>query len=52
MLLGGASYEVQVAASGNDGIALVEKERPDLSPHSTERSGRFVRSSSGPTINS
>jgi DNA-binding response OmpR family regulator len=30
MLLSSAGYEVQVAAGGNDGIALVEKERPDL----------------------
>jgi len=29
-LLGTAGFEVQVAAGGNEGIALVEKERPDL----------------------
>lgn len=30
MLLGGAGYEVQLAADGNEGVALVEKEHPDL----------------------
>ncbi len=29
-LLGMAGIEVQVAAGGDEGIALVEKERPDL----------------------
>jgi CheY-like chemotaxis protein/MinD-like ATPase involved in chromosome partitioning or flagellar assembly len=29
-LLGTAGFEVQAAASGNEGVALVEKERPDL----------------------
>ena len=29
-LLGSAGFDVQVAAGGNEGIALVEKERPDL----------------------
>jgi CheY-like chemotaxis protein len=29
-LLGTAGFEVQVAAGGNEGIALVEQERPDL----------------------
>jgi len=29
-LLGTAGFEVQVAAGGDEGIALVEKERPDL----------------------
>ncbi|HEV3460965.1 MAG TPA: response regulator [Candidatus Dormibacteraeota bacterium] len=29
-LLGTAGFDVQVAAGGNEGVALVEKERPDL----------------------
>ena len=29
-LLGTAGFEVQAAAGGNEGVALVEKERPDL----------------------
>jgi DNA-binding response OmpR family regulator len=29
-LLGTAGFEVQVASGGDEGIALVEKERPDL----------------------
>jgi CheY-like chemotaxis protein len=29
-MLGTAGFEVQVAAGGNEGVALVEKERPDL----------------------
>lgn len=29
-VLGTAGFEVQVAAGGNEGVALVEKERPDL----------------------
>jgi CheY-like chemotaxis protein len=29
-LLSTAGFEVQVAAGGNDGVALVEQERPDL----------------------
>lgn len=29
-LLGTAGFEVQVAATGNEGVALVERERPDL----------------------
>ena len=30
LLLGSAGYQVDAASSGNEGIALVEKERPDL----------------------
>ena len=30
LLLGGAGYQVDAASGGNEGIALVEKERPDL----------------------
>ena len=29
-LLGNAGFHVQAAAGGNDGVVLVEKERPDL----------------------
>jgi CheY-like chemotaxis protein len=29
-LLGTAGFEVRAAAGGNEGVALVEKERPDL----------------------
>jgi CheY-like chemotaxis protein len=29
-LLGTAGFDVQVASGGNEGVALVEKERPDL----------------------
>jgi CheY-like chemotaxis protein len=29
-MLGTAGFEVQAAAGGNEGVALVEKERPDL----------------------